>query len=67
MKREYPESPLVGVGAVVISNHSDGYHSDAHRTAEKRVLLIRRGTDRSWASGLSLAEFSNAEKPCAKP
>ncbi|MGA7558558.1 MAG: NUDIX hydrolase [Terriglobales bacterium] len=44
MKREYPESPLVGVGAVVISNHSDGYHSDAHRTAEKRVLLIRRGT-----------------------
>jgi len=30
MKREYPESPLVGVGAVIIR--------------EKRVLLIRRGT-----------------------
>jgi 8-oxo-dGTP diphosphatase len=30
MRREYPESPLVGVGAVIV--------------AEKRVLLIRRGT-----------------------
>jgi 8-oxo-dGTP diphosphatase len=30
MKREYPESPLVGVGAVIVE--------------EKRVLLIRRGT-----------------------
>jgi 8-oxo-dGTP diphosphatase len=30
MKREYPESPLVGVGAVIVQNH--------------RVLLIRRGT-----------------------
>jgi ADP-ribose pyrophosphatase YjhB (NUDIX family) len=30
MKREYPESPLVGVGAVIVNN--------------KRVLLIRRGT-----------------------
>jgi 8-oxo-dGTP diphosphatase len=29
MKREYPESPLVGVGAVIVQNHS--------------VLLIRRG------------------------
>jgi 8-oxo-dGTP diphosphatase len=29
MKREYPESPLVGVGAVIVANH--------------RVLLIRRG------------------------
>jgi ADP-ribose pyrophosphatase YjhB (NUDIX family) len=29
MKREYPESPLVGVGAVIVQNH--------------RVLLIRRG------------------------
>jgi ADP-ribose pyrophosphatase YjhB (NUDIX family) len=29
MKREYPESPLVGVGAVIVNNH--------------RVLLIRRG------------------------
>jgi 8-oxo-dGTP diphosphatase len=30
MKREYPESPLVGVGAVIVE--------------ESRVLLIRRGT-----------------------
>jgi ADP-ribose pyrophosphatase YjhB (NUDIX family) len=30
MKREYPESPLVGVGAVIVK--------------ENRVLLIRRGT-----------------------
>ncbi|MGO9405321.1 MAG: NUDIX hydrolase [Terriglobales bacterium] len=29
MKREYPESPLVGVGAVIVQDHS--------------VLLIRRG------------------------
>jgi ADP-ribose pyrophosphatase YjhB (NUDIX family) len=29
MKREYPQSPLVGVGAVI--------------TEENRVLLIRRG------------------------
>src|SRR6266851_7378515 len=29
MRREYPESPLVGVGAVIVENH--------------RVLLIRRG------------------------
>ena len=33
MKREYPESPLVGVGAVIV----DGHHND------NRVLLIRRG------------------------
>jgi 8-oxo-dGTP diphosphatase len=33
MKREYPESPLVGVGAVVVD-----HHLNAHR-----VLLIRRG------------------------
>ncbi len=39
MKREYPESPLVGVGAVVVS-----YHTDAVHAGEKRVLLIRRGT-----------------------
>jgi 8-oxo-dGTP diphosphatase len=39
MKREYPESPLVGIGAVVIGNHTD-----AHLAAEKLVLLIRRGT-----------------------
>ena len=32
MKREYPESPLVGVGAVIVDHHDD-----------HRVLLIRRG------------------------
>jgi 8-oxo-dGTP diphosphatase len=36
MKREYPESPLVGVGAVIIDTPSeDGL--------DPRVLLIRRG------------------------
>src|ERR1700691_1485213 len=34
MKREYPESPLVGVGAVVVDFRDD----------TRRVLLIRRGT-----------------------
>ena len=34
MKREYPESPLVGVGAVIAD----------HRSDDHRVLLIRRGT-----------------------
>ena len=34
MKREYPESPLVGVGAVIVDDHRE----------EKCVLLIRRGT-----------------------
>jgi len=34
VKREYPESPLVGVGAVIIDHHND----------EEHVLLIRRGT-----------------------
>ena len=33
MKREYPESPLVGVGAVIVEHHGDDH----------RVLLIRRG------------------------
>jgi len=33
MKREYPESPLVGIGAVIIDHHQD----------DNRVLLIRRG------------------------
>jgi ADP-ribose pyrophosphatase YjhB (NUDIX family) len=36
MKREYPESPLVGVGAVIIDPDPS---SDS-----RRVLLIRRGT-----------------------
>jgi 8-oxo-dGTP diphosphatase len=35
MKREYPESPLVGVGAVIIDRDHDDH---------RRVLLIRRGT-----------------------
>ena len=35
MKREYPESPLVGVGAVVV---------DPDPLKQPRVLLIRRGT-----------------------
>ncbi|MFY9646670.1 MAG: NUDIX hydrolase [Terriglobales bacterium] len=34
MKREYPESPLVGVGAVIVHRQNDN----------DRVLLIRRGT-----------------------
>jgi 8-oxo-dGTP diphosphatase len=33
VKREYPESPLVGVGAVIIDDHRHDH----------RVLLIRRG------------------------
>jgi ADP-ribose pyrophosphatase YjhB (NUDIX family) len=33
MKREYPESPLVGVGAVIVDRHLEHH----------RVLLIRRG------------------------
>jgi 8-oxo-dGTP diphosphatase len=33
MKREYPKSPLVGVGAVIVEHHRDDH----------RVLLIRRG------------------------
>src|SRR6202171_290402 len=38
MKRESPESPLVGGGAVLVDRHPD-----EHRE-ESRVLLIRRGT-----------------------
>src|SRR5258708_2536208 len=38
MKREYPESPLVGVGAVIVDRHLEDHRE------EKRVLLIRRGT-----------------------
>jgi ADP-ribose pyrophosphatase YjhB (NUDIX family) len=34
MNREYPSSPLVGVGAVIVANDNDNC----------RVLLIRRGT-----------------------
>jgi 8-oxo-dGTP diphosphatase len=39
MKREYPDSPLVGVGAVIVDRRGDDLHGD-----ENRVLLIRRGT-----------------------
>src|SRR5258708_447948 len=38
MKREYPESPLVGGGAVIVDRHLEDHRED------KRVLLIRRGT-----------------------
>jgi ADP-ribose pyrophosphatase YjhB (NUDIX family) len=37
MKREYPESPLVGVGAVIVDHQLD------HGIDTNRVLLIRRG------------------------
>jgi 8-oxo-dGTP diphosphatase len=37
MKREYPEFPLLGVGAVIVD-----LHLDPHRD-ENRALLIRRG------------------------
>jgi 8-oxo-dGTP diphosphatase len=37
MKREYPESPLVGVGAVIVATNQDRAPDD------HRVLLIRRG------------------------
>jgi ADP-ribose pyrophosphatase YjhB (NUDIX family) len=37
MKREYPESPLVGVGAVIVDNRLNDHAQD------HRVLLIRRG------------------------
>ena len=33
MGREYPDNPLVGVGAVIVEHHGDNH----------RVLLIRRG------------------------
>jgi 8-oxo-dGTP diphosphatase len=42
MKREYPESPLVGVGAVIIHSDSDS-DSQSEDRIEPRVLLIRRG------------------------
>jgi ADP-ribose pyrophosphatase YjhB (NUDIX family) len=42
MKREYPESPLVGVGAVIVArNHDIAQHEPQ---GYPRVLLIRRGT-----------------------
>ena len=42
MKREYPESPLVGVGAVIIDSDPDS-DSQSRNGIEPRVLLIRRG------------------------
>jgi 8-oxo-dGTP diphosphatase len=43
MKREYPESPLVGVGAVIVArNHDVARHKPDQD--DPRVLLIRRGT-----------------------
>jgi 8-oxo-dGTP diphosphatase len=44
MKREYPESPLVGVGAVIVDDsHNFEGHSSNSANRERRVLLIRRG------------------------
>ena len=44
MKREYPESPLVGVGAVIVDPESDpDSDSQSEDRIEPRVLLIRRG------------------------
>lgn len=43
MKREYPESPLVGVGAVIVARNHDAAQHDPHQN-DSRVLLIRRGT-----------------------
>ncbi|HVT99672.1 MAG TPA: NUDIX hydrolase [Acidobacteriaceae bacterium] len=36
MRREYPEAPIAGVGAVIVRPEADG---------AKRVLLIRRGQE----------------------
>jgi ADP-ribose pyrophosphatase YjhB (NUDIX family) len=43
MKREYPESPLVGVGAVIVDHHLDDHRPGDHHYDKHRVLLIRRG------------------------
>ncbi|MFY9903653.1 MAG: NUDIX hydrolase [Terriglobales bacterium] len=42
MKREYPESPLVGVGAVIVARNHDASRHEPQ--GAPRVLLIRRGT-----------------------
>jgi ADP-ribose pyrophosphatase YjhB (NUDIX family) len=36
MRREYPDAPIAGVGAVIVRDDADG---------RKRVLLIRRGQE----------------------
>lgn len=44
MKREYPESPLVGVGAVIVDRDQHVAEQGPHQPDAPRVLLIRRGT-----------------------
>ncbi|MGA2354172.1 MAG: NUDIX hydrolase [Terriglobales bacterium] len=44
MKREYPESPLVGVGAVIVDRNREAPRRDLHQPDAPHVLLIRRGT-----------------------
>jgi 8-oxo-dGTP diphosphatase len=44
MKREYPESPLVGVGAVVVDCREADLLPNDCLDKSRRVLLIRRGT-----------------------
>ncbi|MGB8011923.1 MAG: NUDIX hydrolase [Terriglobales bacterium] len=44
MKREYPESPLVGVGAVIVDRPGDDRQRGDQHGDGNRVLLIRRGT-----------------------
>jgi 8-oxo-dGTP diphosphatase len=41
VQREYPASPLVGVGAVIVGLENSGRENSQ---ADPRVLLIRRGT-----------------------
>jgi 8-oxo-dGTP diphosphatase len=45
MKREYPESPLVGVGAVIVDRRDKDHRDKDKARPEKdhRVLLVRRG------------------------
>jgi 8-oxo-dGTP diphosphatase len=46
VQREYPASPLVGVGAVIVGRENAGLESSGRENSqsEPRVLLIRRGT-----------------------
>jgi 8-oxo-dGTP diphosphatase len=46
VQREYPASPLVGVGAVIVGRENAGLESSGRENsqADPRVLLIRRGT-----------------------
>ncbi len=52
MRREYPESPLVGVGAVIVAHREKDHREKDHRAKDKEkarpdkdhlVLLVRRG------------------------